>query len=232
MLSTKAADRAQVELRTLPDPMSEALINSQRWATLSVLMDSMLHDARNPLNALSINLEVMAERMRRETGGLPPAYEKNIRVMREQITRVDGILRQYSDFIAPRDGVPQEADLSELTTRALSVLGHEGRKRRVALRPMIEAGVRVKAIDGSAVGFLVIQPILRGVMRAAQGTELVITVSRDRSNAILRVTDAAGDVEEQNPDLIPVLDLLSRTHHGEVKIQGGECEVILPLAAS
>ena len=45
--------------------------------------------------------------------------------MREQILRVDAILRRFSDFIAPRPVARGEVDFSELVLKALDVVGHE-----------------------------------------------------------------------------------------------------------
>ena len=39
-----------------PDPV----VGAARYVAVPTLMDSLLHDVRNPLNALSINLEVLA----------------------------------------------------------------------------------------------------------------------------------------------------------------------------
>ena len=52
-------------------------VGSRRWTrprygAVPALMDSLLHDVRNPLNALAINLEVLAEKLKGETGRCRP----------------------------------------------------------------------------------------------------------------------------------------------------------------
>lgn len=101
------------------------------YLVASRLMESLLHDARNPLNAVAINLEVVAEKLKDDEGKIPESVERNLKSMREQVYRVDAILREFSDFIAPRLGTSGDLELGPLLSRALEVVGHEARKRRV-----------------------------------------------------------------------------------------------------
>src|SRR5687767_9977504 len=55
------------------DASPELTIGAARQAANQRLMDSLLHDVRNPLNALSINLDVLTEKIRREHGEIPAA---------------------------------------------------------------------------------------------------------------------------------------------------------------
>ena len=92
----------QTSAAEAPAPVSDVqtVVGAARNAVAQRLMDSLLHDVRNPLNALSINLDVLTEKIRRELGEIPAAQEKNLKVMREQIFRVDAVLRQFADFMA------------------------------------------------------------------------------------------------------------------------------------
>jgi signal transduction histidine kinase len=112
-------------------------------------MDSLLHDVRNPLNALSINLEVLSEKLKGEAGEVPASQAKNLKAMRDQIQRVDGILRQFTEFIVLRGGAAGEAGLSEVAKRSLEVLAHESRRRRLKVQTAIEPNVSVRLQDTS-----------------------------------------------------------------------------------
>lgn len=55
---------------------------------------ALVHDARNPLNAISVALEVLTERMKRDGGGqLDVAYARCLGLMRDNIARMDGVLQ-------------------------------------------------------------------------------------------------------------------------------------------
>src|SRR3954463_13304181 len=93
---------------------SDPVVGAARYSAIPALMDSLLHDVRNPLNALTINLEVLYGKLKAEMGEVPLSQEKNIKAMRDQIQRVDGILRQFHEFIVLRGGAAGEVDLSEV----------------------------------------------------------------------------------------------------------------------
>ncbi|HXN41127.1 MAG TPA: histidine kinase dimerization/phospho-acceptor domain-containing protein, partial [Myxococcaceae bacterium] len=82
------------------DATVDPVIGGLQWQTARALVLGLLHDARNPLNALAINLEVLTDKLRQSEA--PATGEKNVKAMREQIRRIDSMLRRFGDFLAPR----------------------------------------------------------------------------------------------------------------------------------
>jgi signal transduction histidine kinase len=208
-------------------PSRPAAVDAARFIVGARLVDSLLHEARNPLNALSINLGILSQKLKAPGGEVPPAQEKNLRAMREQLSRVDDILRLFADFIAPKIGPTPEVDFSALVQRACEVLGHEGRQHRVSVRVDIQPGIRLRSAE-TGLEFLALLPLLRAIARAQGGGEAQISLSRTADKAVLAVTDSAGDVPEPIPESLPALELLCREHEGLLQIRAGELRVELP----
>lgn len=205
---------------------SDPLVGAARYGAVPILMDSLLHDVRNPLNALSINLEVLSEKLKGETGQVPPSQEKNIKAMRDQIHRVDGILRQFSDFLVLRGGAPGEVALSDVAKRSLEVLAHESRRRRIKLQVSIEPDVRIHLQDTCEVSFFLVQSLLRAFGRAEAGTEVAVTVRAEGARAVLEVVDPAGGAAEQAADTVAALGLRAAQLGVEFQIKAGVCRFI------
>ena len=206
------------------------MVGAVRYGAVPTLMDSMMHDVRNPLNALAIHLEVLSEKLKVETGQVPPSQEKNLKAMREQIQRVDGILRMFAEFVVHRAAAPGEADLSEVTTRALGVLGHESRKRRVQTQVAVEAGVRVRLQDPSELGFFLVQVLLRAFRRADGGGSVRVLVRMDGPSAVLEVEDSGGATDEPVPDVVAALELRCAQLGVELHLRAGQCRLVFPRA--
>ncbi len=209
---------------------SDPVVGAARYGAVPALMDSLLHDVRNPLNAMAIHLEVLSEKLKAETGQVPPSQEKNLKAMREQIQRVDGLLRMFSDFIVFRGGTPGEVDLSESTTRALGVLGHESRKRRVQVQVAVEAGVQVRLQDTSELGFFLTQALLRAFRRVEGGGSVRVTVRVEGPQAVLEVEDSGSSGAESTPDVEAALGLRATQLGVELVVRGGLCRLVLPRA--
>lgn len=191
MLGTAATPLSSPSLRD-PD-RGEA----ERYALAARLMDSLLHDARNPLNALSINIEVLAEKVRLQSGGtLPPSQEKNFRAMRDQIRRIDGILRLFAPHVAQVGHARTSVDLSELVAQAAEVLAHEARRARVRLLLDVAPGLAVCTEDLPALRFLVTRTILLGIEGSAVGGEVSVLLEHAQGRAVLRVGGGAPSQSE------------------------------------
>jgi signal transduction histidine kinase len=193
-------------------------------------MESLLHDVRNPLNALSINLEVLSEKLKGEAGQVPPSQEKNLKAMRDQIQRVDGILRQFADFIVLRGSSAGEATLSEVAKRSLEVLAHESRRRRLKLQTAIEPDVHVRLQDTSELSFFLVQSLLRAFGRSEAGAEVGVSVRVEGPHAVLEVTDTAGNAPEQSPDVVAALELRCTQLGVEFQLRPGVSRFIFSRA--
>jgi signal transduction histidine kinase len=194
-------------------------------AVSGLLVESLLHDTRNPLNALAINLEVLNEKLKDELGVVDPAFEKNLRAMREQVFKVDLILRTFAEFLVT--GTPSmlsELSLSDVVDRAVEVLGHEARKRRVKVKLDVEPGLSARQGDPAALRFLACHALLRALMRSESGGEVQVTLQRSGDRALLRVQDAGGE-GEPSPLARPALEALGRARSVEVSVHGGRCEL-------
>jgi spermidine synthase len=66
------APNARPSAAASTDAGVSALIRAVRWASAVRLMDSLVHDVRNPLNALAINVEILQEKLARAAGGAVP----------------------------------------------------------------------------------------------------------------------------------------------------------------
>ncbi|WP_147422899.1 sensor histidine kinase [Citreicoccus inhibens] len=211
---------------------ADPVVGAARYAAVPALMDSLLHDVRNPLNALAIHLEVLTEKLKGDSGQVPPSQDKNLRAMREQIQRVDGMLKMFSDFIVFRGAGPSgEAPLSEAAQRALDVLGHESRRRRLQVQVSIEADVRVRLADTSELGFFLIQMLTRAIHRSAPGSGLRMGVRSEDARAVLEVEDtggaAAGTVAA---DTEAALRLRAAQLGLELELRAGLCRLFFPRA--
>ncbi|HYH95605.1 histidine kinase dimerization/phospho-acceptor domain-containing protein [Hyalangium sp.] len=209
---------------------ADPVVGAARYVAVPPLMDSLLHDVRNPLNALSINLEVLSEKLKGETGEVPASQAKNIKAMRDQIQRVDGILRQFADFIVLRGGSAGDVGLSETTKRSLDVVAHESRRRRLKLQISIDPDLRVRLQDTTELSFFLIQALLRAFGRSEAGTEVGVAVRAEGSVAVLEVTDSAGSAPESVPDVVAALGLRCAQLGVDFQIRGGVCRFLFPRA--
>ncbi|WP_309890746.1 histidine kinase dimerization/phospho-acceptor domain-containing protein [Archangium sp.] len=225
MITSTAASSSAPSVRQEADPV----VDAARYGAVPTLMDSLLHDVRNPLNALSIHLEVLSEKLKADSGQVPPSQEKNLKAMRDQIQRVDIIMRRFSEFIVSRPAAPGDADLSETVTRAIEVLSHETRRRRLQVRPTVAPGVRARLADTGELCFLVVQALMRAYGRSASGAEVSVAVRAEGGLAVLEVVDATPTAGESAPEAVVALRMRCAQLGVELQLHQGLCRLTFPL---
>jgi signal transduction histidine kinase len=186
-------------------------------------MDSFLHDVRNPLNALAINVEILQEKIARAAGGQVPASQaKNLQAMREQIARVNAMVGEFARFLAPAPGAPVMLSLAHVLRDALGVLTHAGRRARVKVAVEEPVGqATVEAMDPSTLGFLVLTSLLRAVERTPEDGQVRVWVGDEGARVVLHVQDG-GREEEGETEVEQALAAAAREYAAELHVRGSQ----------
>lgn len=197
--------------------------------TARVLVLGLLHDARNPLNALAINLEVLTDKIRQSEAAA--TGEKNVKAMRKQIRRMDVMLRQFGDFLAPRALGAGEVNLTEIAEAAIELAGHEARKKHLRVVARLEPGLKIWLPHAESAYTLTLQSILRAIGRAQDGSDIEVSLSRQGGGADFSVTESSPGSEKENA-LGPALERLCREMGGTSRVRDAECLLSFPAKQS
>lgn len=205
-----------------PDPRVQAALNGLALE----LVHSLFHDARNPLNAIAIHLEVLAEKMR-STEAAAKA-ETNLRAIRDQVSRVDAVLKNFSEFLVPKKRGEATLKFSDLVGQSLEVLGYEFRNKGILLRSSIEPNLSIRAEDRSSAGLLVLWPLFRAIGRAPPSS--LVKVKLQAANAMVEfaVIDFGAAAEGALEDTAAI-DAVVRQNGGSLNVCGRVCSLSLPL---
>lgn len=214
-------------------------LHAARYEISHRLMGSLLHDVRNPLNTMSINLEILSEKVKKDPVTMEKV-EKNLRVAREQIMKIDGLLRQFSEFMAPRPLTATDVDLLEVVHRASAVVAHETRKSRVQISASgtQSAGQlphKIFSQDPSALSFLVLQALMRAISRCPAGTEVSLNLHREGDTVHLQIDDQGQNDNETQLEHFPlalgVMRDIALQHNAQFNVEGSRFAVGFPATA-
>jgi signal transduction histidine kinase len=190
------------------------------------LVDSLFHDARNPLNAIAIHLEVLTEKIRGTEAATKT--ESNLRAIRDQVTRVSAILRSFSEFLLLKKHGEATLRFSDLVSQSLEVLGYEFRRKGILLRSSIEPNLSVRAEDRSCAGLLVLWPLFRAIRRAPPSSQVQVKVQAMDTMVEFTVIDSAPGAEGISEDT-GAIDAVCRQNGGSLNVCGKVCSLSLPL---
>jgi signal transduction histidine kinase len=141
------------------------------------------HDIRNPLNAMVLQVALLSDKLSNGDSGAATAH---LMALRDQIARVNEVLRRLGDVVEP--GGPMGVDLVPLVADAVSLLAHDARRRRVAFAVTASpAGGARTAADPDRAGRRVLGVLGAASREAPEGAAVSVQVARAGGQVVLAV---------------------------------------------
>lgn len=169
-----------------------ALEYAMQAILLARLAGSLAHEVKNPLNAMALQLALLGDKIDAESGALANACAGNLTSLKNQIGRVNEVVRRYLDVADP----PSSGgfDAGSLLSDATQLLGHEARRRRVAVACDAQSGATLAAGDASRAARLVLGLLWRALggtpdggrvltQASSSGREVTLSVEHERAAA-------------------------------------------------
>jgi signal transduction histidine kinase len=188
----------QHNLDGLLDRMATELDVATRLAAISRITGGVAHEIKNPLNAISLRLDLLRARL----GEPEEELMAEIDILSNEVRRLDRVVKTFLDFSRPVDVKLTEVDLvaiarevAELTTPQAG-LAH--------IRVWFEDSAESAPIRGDA--DMLKQAILNLVLNAIEamknGGNLWLRVSRDGNAVILNVSDDGPGIPAEAQDKV------------------------------
>lgn len=155
---------------------AEETMESERLNALTLLAAGVAHEIGNPLNSLDIHLQLLGRKFRKLPPGDRGPLEENLATAREEISRLDAILRQFLQAVRPTVPRRERLDLKELVDASVALLGPELGSRNITVEVNAPSSMPLALVDG--VQFQqVIYNLVRNAYQALPAGDGKITVS-------------------------------------------------------
>ena len=112
---------------------AEETLESERLNALTLLAAGVAHEIGNPLNSLDIHLQLLGRKLRKLPPGDRGPLEDNLATAREEIKRLDMILKQFLHAVRPTTPLRERQDLHVLLHDTLRLLEQELASRKIAV---------------------------------------------------------------------------------------------------
>lgn len=219
----------------------EEMIENERTGSIVRLAAGVAHELGNPLNSLTIHLQLMERRLAKlkdqaESGSLGESIE----VCRGEVQRLDGIISHFLEAVRPQKPELNELNLIELVGEVLRVQEAELADR--GLDVGVEVGESLPAILGDR-GQLkqVFFNVIKNAMEAMErGGRLRIVASSDDDHLYLKFFDTGQGISEADLSKVfqpyfttkstghglgmMIVNRIMREHGGQVGIESREGE--------
>ncbi|MCG8416384.1 MAG: ATP-binding protein [Proteobacteria bacterium] len=218
---------------------------AERLAAVGTMAAGLAHEIRNPLNSALLQLQLLDRRLHKNH--YDPKLLEPIALVRNEITRLSQLVREFLDFARPSVLDVEECDVVELVRNAVELQRPAASASGVHIELATPDRPVIVAVDRGKMQQVILN-LLRNAIEALDATgRITVEVAADGTGALVRVRDngpgIADDVltrlfepffstKEQGTGLgMAICHSLITQHGGDIRAysdNGAVFEVTLP----
>lgn len=186
-------------------------IESERIQALTLLAASVAHELGNPLNALSIHLQLMAREIRKlgqpsaageagdpdEVSDIAAKLEKYISVAKGEVNRLDYIVTQFLQAIRPSKPKLKKSSLNDTVEETIELLRPEFDNRGQAIKLEFAKSLPLALFDAAQIKQSLINLMKNSMHAMSTGGELTIKTGEAAAGVWVSLTDTGGGIPQE-----------------------------------
>jgi two-component system sensor histidine kinase PilS (NtrC family) len=176
----------------------EDLLFAAKTTSLASLAASLAHEIRNPLNAISMNMQLLREAIGQSNEfEKPETTRKTVDIVLSEVSRLDKLLKDFLGFAKPSPTRLSIGSLNETVRETLDLLREPARKKSIDL--VVEFGDLPDLLhDTDQIRQVVFNLLLNSFEAAAEGGRVELVTGRRGDWARIRITDNGPGMDEKD----------------------------------
>lgn len=218
---------------------TEELIESEKISSILLLAAGVAHELGNPLNSLTIHLQLIGRKLKKLPGSKEAAaLGESVRICQDEVTRLDGIIRNFLEAIRPRPPDLAEVNVVEVIEDVLRFQGKEIEDRGLSVDGELPASTPVIMADRNQLKQVFFNLLKNAMEAMPAGGKLSIRVRTDDDSVYVLIADTGGGIRTEDlPRLfspyyttkagghglgLMIVQRIMRDHGGHVGIESKE----------
>lgn len=172
----------------------DKLIQSEKLAALGKLTAGIAHEIRNPLTSIKVLIHSLAEKITdTET------KEKDIKVIEDEIERVNQIINRFLDFARPKQPQFSPVDINQILEQTINLISGEVKEQNVVLNKELSSLLPIQA-DGKQMKQVFLNLFLNAIQAMPEGGKLRIKTDLKGQSIRIEIQDEGMGIPEEIKD--------------------------------
>jgi signal transduction histidine kinase len=186
---------ARVEQRTLELRESQAqVIRAEKMAAVGRLAASVAHEVNNPLQSITLHLQLIAEE------GLSDDGNGQLVIVQQELDRIAGIVRRLLDFQRPKAGQRSEQKIADILEEVLALTGKQLQQSGVGVTSEVEDGLAPVMAVGDQLKQVFLNLVLNAVEAMPGGGEMLVRASQTDGKVHITFSDSGEGITPEEMD--------------------------------
>jgi two-component system, sporulation sensor kinase E len=191
---------------------TEERIESERTSSILLLAAGVAHELGNPLNSITIHLQLMERKLKKLRAGKDSeSLAESVRVCRDEVTRLDGIIGNFLEAIRPRPPDLAETDLNDVLAEVLKFQHRELADRGIVVEAET-AGLPAVLADRNQIKQVFFNLTKNAMEAMRPGGTLKIKSRADDDSVFLLFADTGSGIKQD--DLVKLFQPYHTTKTG------------------
>jgi signal transduction histidine kinase len=175
---------------------TEELIENERVSSILLLAAGVAHELGNPLNSLTIHLQLIERRLKKLRGTKDgDALAKSVRICSDEVTRLDGIIKNFLEAIRPRPPDLAELNVVEVIEDVLRFQSRELSDRGITVDGELPASTPVIMADRDQLKQVFFNLVKNAMEAMEPGGRLSVRVRTDDDSVYVAFADTGSGIK-------------------------------------
>jgi PAS domain S-box-containing protein len=178
---------------------TERLIEDEKTSSVLLLAAGVAHELGNPLNSLTIHLQLIARKLKKlKAGREGESLAESIAVCQDEVKRLDGIITHFLEAIRPQPPDLAETNVVDVLDDVLRFQAGELRNRRIKVEAETQADLPVILADRNQLKQVFFNLISNAIEAMEPGGRLKIRSRADDDSVYLMFGDSGVGINQED----------------------------------
>lgn len=175
------------------------LIENEKISSILLLAAGVAHELGNPLNSLTIHLQLIDRKLKKlKASKETRSLEDSIKICRDEVTRLDGIIKNFLEAIRPRPPDLGEVYLPELIEEVLHFQARELTDRGITVHGEMPASTPVIMADRDQLKQVFFNLLKNAMEAMPPGGRLSLKLRADDNSVYVAIADTGSGIKAED----------------------------------
>lgn len=165
------------------------VIESERLASIGATAAKIGHELANPVNGMSLTIQLLEQRLGRPNGPPDDQTKVTVKRLKDEISRLNDLTRQFREFVRKEKYDFQPTDLSSLIEDVIKLQEPYFVERNIQIEALVSRNLPAVKVDPNKIKQVFLNLLKNAVEAMPNGGKIAIEAQATQHAVILEFTD-------------------------------------------